>query len=121
MPYYKDPENNLHFLDSGDFDVLLPIGSLQISDADAAELQTAQPKTAPPITVSPWQFRKALNQAGLRETVENAVAVADQDTRDAYAFAPEFVENSPFVATVAEAIGKTPSEIHAFFELAQTL
>ena len=35
MPYYKDIENHIHFLDSVDFEYLLPIGCIAISDLQA--------------------------------------------------------------------------------------
>lgn len=40
--YYKDPENNLHSIESTDFAYLLPAGSVQITDEEAAKI--AKPK-----------------------------------------------------------------------------
>lgn len=42
---YKDLENNLHFLDSIEFEHLLPVGCVQITDKEAEALQ---PKPIPP-------------------------------------------------------------------------
>ena len=44
---YKDLENNLHFLDSTEFNHLLPIGCVQITDheAEAIRLSTVVPPT----------------------------------------------------------------------------
>ena len=56
---YKAPDNSLHFLDSAEYEHLLPAGSIQITDAEAeamrpqpAELTYAQKRAAayPPIT-----------------------------------------------------------------------
>ena len=38
MPLYKDPANNLHSLDSENFEHLLPPGSVKITDAEFATL-----------------------------------------------------------------------------------
>ena len=39
MPFYKDAQGNLHELDDKSFEYLLPSGSVEITDAEAAELQ----------------------------------------------------------------------------------
>ena len=38
MPYYKSPDNKIHFLDSTEFEHFLPTGSLPITDDIAAAL-----------------------------------------------------------------------------------
>lgn len=38
MPHYKDPSNNVHFLDSDEFEHLLPEGCTQIDEETAAGL-----------------------------------------------------------------------------------
>lgn len=43
---YKDPQNNLHALDSTEFEHLLPVGAVQITDAEAAQIATS--KIIPP-------------------------------------------------------------------------
>lgn len=45
MPYFKDTENKLHFLDDAAFVNLLPTGSVQITDEEAVELQKPPPET----------------------------------------------------------------------------
>lgn len=42
MPYYKDTENKLHFIDDAQYEYLLPAGSVQITDAEAEQIQSAQ-------------------------------------------------------------------------------
>lgn len=39
--HYKAPDNSVHFLDSADYEHLLPSGSVQITDAEAATLRAA--------------------------------------------------------------------------------
>lgn len=46
MLYYKDTENKVHFLDSSDFAYLLPEGSVDITDEEAAALQNPAKTTA---------------------------------------------------------------------------
>jgi hypothetical protein len=57
--YYKTPDNSVHFLDSAEYEYLLPEGSVAITDAEAealrqrpAELTYAQKRAAeyPPMT-----------------------------------------------------------------------
>lgn len=75
-----------------------------------------------PIRVSPWQVRKALNQLGLRDAVESAVAASDDyGLKDAWQYAQEFVEDDPLVIKLCAAIGKTDAQRHALFALAETL
>jgi len=40
MPYFKDTDGRLHFLESADFEHLLPAGCVQITDTEAVALQT---------------------------------------------------------------------------------
>jgi hypothetical protein len=39
--YYKAPDNSVHSLDSADYEHLLPSGSVQITDGEAATLRAA--------------------------------------------------------------------------------
>lgn len=39
MPYFKDTNGGLHFLDSADFAHLLPTGCLEITDAEAKQIK----------------------------------------------------------------------------------
>lgn len=43
MPHYKAPDNSLHFLDSADFEHLLPDGCVQITDDEAEALRPKPP------------------------------------------------------------------------------
>lgn len=86
------------------------------------ELQAQPAQVIVPITVSPWQFRKALNQLGLRDAVEQAVAASgDQNIKDGWEFATFFIRNDPFVVSMGQALGKTDTEMDQLFALAQIL
>lgn len=82
-----------------------------------------EPNPDPAVTsVTPWQFRKALNQTGLRQQVEEAVATStDQNLKDGWEFATTFVRNDPLVVTMGQALGKTEAELDSLFELAKAL
>lgn len=43
MPYYKDTENKLHWLDDAGYEYLLPAGSVQITDEEAESLRPQPP------------------------------------------------------------------------------
>lgn len=71
---------------------------------------------------SPWQFRKALNQLGLRDAVEYAVANShDQTVKDGWEYATSFSRYDPFVVQFGEALWKTDAELDALIMLAKSL
>lgn len=61
--YYKDTNNQLHFLDSAEFEYLLPADCVQITDEEAeviqAEIEANQPA---PVELTP---QEKLANAGL--------------------------------------------------------
>ena len=76
---------------------------------------------APPLIVSAWSFRKALNRLGLRAQVDAALVNADQDTKDGWAIATEYWSTDPIILTMTAVLGKTEAEMLQVFELAGTL
>lgn len=80
---------------------------------------------APPVRLpvcSPWQIRKALNAAGLRHLVEDAIAASSDITRkDGWEFASEFVCTDPFVIDMGGVLGMDEAGIRAFIEYASSL
>lgn len=46
MQYYKDTENNLHWLESTDFEHYLPRGCVPITDEEAATIRAAEQAAA---------------------------------------------------------------------------
>ncbi len=74
------------------------------------------PGPAPvPEAVTPRQIRRALNAAGLRATVEVAVAQAPQDVRDDWEFALEIRRDHPELNAMALALGLTSEQLDALF------
>lgn len=39
MPYFKDTQNKLHFLDNTQYEYLLPAGSVAITESEAKEIE----------------------------------------------------------------------------------
>jgi hypothetical protein len=86
----------------------------------AAEAE-AKRIAAIPASVSPRQIRQALTRAGLRTSVEAAVAAGDQDTKDWYEFATAFDRASPVVAALGVALSVSPTQLDDLWTLAATL
>lgn len=81
-----------------------------------------EPQPELPISLTPWQIRKACNYLGIRAQVEEAVLnSSDQDIKDGWNHAEEFIEDFPFVVNMFNALGKSDEERHAFFVLGKTL
>lgn len=108
---------------------IYPPGVLRhYSDAELATLgiertpDPVPPAAAPEVLYcNAAQIRLALNAQGLRQQVEDAVTVADQDTRDLWQYSPVFREDDPNIAALALAIGKNSADVHDLFVLARTL
>lgn len=105
-------------------------GSLMHAEDEAAARAAGLPIAATsngdqllaPAVCSPWQMRKALNAAGLRSTVEAAVAAsADQTMIDGWEFATEFRSDDPMVLAMGASIGKTPAETRDLIDMARAL
>lgn len=64
MPYFKTPDQSLHFLSDPSYAYLLPAGAVPISDAEAAALQAPPPAPTAPQSVTPVQAFTALDQVG---------------------------------------------------------
>jgi hypothetical protein len=74
-----------------------------------------------PQSVTPVQFRKALNQLNIRNEVDNYVSTLDQDSKDAWEYATSFDRGNPILAAAAVALNKTTKEVDDLFRLASTL
>lgn len=74
------------------------------------------------VVVSPWQFRKALNQLGLRQAVEGMVAASDNiEIKDGWEFTTEFRRYDPFIVMMAYGMGLSDNDLDGVFNLARTL
>jgi hypothetical protein len=85
-------------------------------------VQAAVVVPAAPLSLTPFQMRAALTQAGLRAQAEAFVtASTNQSIKDAWQFAQSFVENDAFITAAATALSQTTAQVHSLFQLGQTL
>lgn len=68
-----------------------------------------------PQSVTPYQARKALNDAGLRSLVEAAVSAASQDVQDAWQYGISVERSSPMIVALAGSLGMTSEQVDALF------
>lgn len=124
MPFYKDTENKLHFLDDVAYEHLLPAGCVQITDAEADAIRAAEiaAQPAPVYSCSPWQIRKALNALGLRDAVEAVITDSnDRMLKDGWEFANEFRSDAIFVLAMGASLGKDAAGTAELIKYASTL
>ena len=119
--YFKDTNNNLHFLDSTEFEHFLPAGCIKITQAEADAIHAATEAAKPVVipTLSMRQARLALLSLGLLDEVEAAITTIEN--RIWWEYSPTVERSNPLVISVLTALGKTSAEIDAMFELAVTL
>lgn len=79
------------------------------------------PSPAVPVSVTANAARKALNAAGLRQAVENAVAAASQDIKDDWEYAATIRRHSPTVMALSAALGLSDAQLDALFIHAEEL
>ena len=83
---YKDLENNLHFLDSAEFEHLLPVGCVQITDneADSIRLSKVVPPTKEELNAPILATLAAADLKIIRSVVEgDTVRIAAHNTAQA--------------------------------------
>lgn len=68
-----------------------------------------------PFSITPRQARLILNQYNLRETVETAIANADQNTKDEWEFSDHIRRDWPSLISIASGIGITESQLDQMF------
>jgi hypothetical protein len=123
MLYYKDSENNVHALESDEFEYLLPPGLVSITEIEAKELTA--PTNAAPTVVTMRQARLALLQTGHLSAVNDAIAamtgVAGEAARIEWDYASTVERGSQFVEGMAAELGLTDDDLDDLFALAATL
>lgn len=73
------------------------------------------------IVVSPWQFRQALNEFGLRQQVEQLVnSTADLNIKDGWQYATEWREDHPLVKQIANQLKVSEETLHMLFLIAKS-
>lgn len=120
MPHYRDTENKVHWLDSIEFEYLLPSGSVQITNEEASALNP-HPEPLIPSVVSMRQARLALMEYGLLDQVKAAVASGSQADQITWEYATEVRRDDSLVAVLSAGMGLTDMQLDALFILASTL
>ena len=119
--YYKNTNNTLHFLDSAEFEYLLPADCIAITDEEAqaiqADIEANKPVVIPTITMR--QARMMLLNEGLLDEVNLAITTPEQKIWWDYSTTVE--RNHPLVNAVLTALGKTETEINDMFIAAALL
>lgn len=119
--YFKDTNNQIHVLDSTEFEHLLPAGCVKITQAEAeaivAAVEAAKPVIIPTLTMR--QARLALLNMGLLATVQAAITTTENKIW--WEYSPTVERSNPLVIAVLTALGKTSAEIDAMFISAATI
>lgn len=92
----------------------------EIASATPAALEWWARKQIKPVTRR--QMLTALHRVGLLDTIKAAVAASgDIELQIAYDESQEFQRDNQFLASMAQALGKTDAEVDAIFALAASL
>lgn len=126
MPYFKTPDNALHFLSeediaNGGMD-LLPAGCIEITSAEAEALRSvmAASTTTAPRAVTPVQAFTALDQAGHLAPLLAYLDAPDTPplVRAVALGATDWRRDSLLLMTVAIVLGLTASDVDDLFDMA---
>ena len=102
--------------------ITLDLTTGEVSTSEYVPFIPPEAPLAVPYAVSAWGIRKALNVKGLRAAVETAVEQStDQNVKDGWNYATEFLRDQPLVLQMAEAVSVTSEELDEIFRLAATL
>ena len=71
--------------------------------------------------LTPRQIRQALTRAGLRTTVETAVAAGSQDLKDWWEYSTAFERLHPQVVAMGASLGQTDQQLNDLWTLGATL
>ena len=89
---------------------------------EIADIEARAAAPAPvPHSVTPRQIRQALTRAGLRTSVESAVAASPQDLKDWWEFSTEVQRMHPAVVSMGEALGVSSAALDALWVTAAGL
>lgn len=121
--HYKAPDNSPHYLDDDSFSYLLPAGSVQITDEEAAAIREQNQPV--PQSVTMRQARLALLQANKLHLVNAAVDSMQGAEGDAarieWNYSNEVRRNQPITLLLAQTIGVSEQEMDQLFITAATL
>ena len=81
---------------------------------------TPTPPPIVPVSVTPLQMRRALRAAGLKATVDAALASASEEVREEWEFASQVSRDNPTLGAMASALNLTSTQVDNLFILAET-
>lgn len=120
MRYFKDSKDGFYAVVG--LNVPLPDDFVEITDAEAAAIRAALIAAQPvviPTKVTMRQARLALLNAGLLQTVNNAIAAMPSPQGDAarieWEFSSEVHRNQPLVMSLAPALNMTDAQLDQLF------
>ena len=90
---------------------------------DPADIGAFEAPPAPPLTVTPWQARTALAQAGLLDDIEALIDSLgpSNPAHIAWHYAERIRRDSPLIAALQSQIGLTDAQLDDLFALAKSL
>lgn len=95
---------------------------LQAGGAPTQIADQEMPEVREHLTATPFKIRAALNQAGLRQQIEDYVASCnDQAVKDAWEYSTEWASDSPLILGAISALGMTEDQVRDLFVLAKSL
>lgn len=119
--YYKDTNNELHFLDSAEFEYLLPADCIAITDEEAQAIQAEQEANKPIVIpdISMRQARLALLADGLLDDITAALDTPEYKIWWEYSTVVE--RNNYLVKDILAILGKSEADIDEMFLKASQL
>jgi hypothetical protein len=113
--YFKDTNNTLHFLDSAEFEYLLPADCVAITDEEAQAIQAENDANKPIIipNISMRQARLALLADGLLDDIDAALSTPEYKIWWEYSTVVE--RNNYLVNDILKILGKSDEEIDQMF------
>ena len=122
--YYKDPQNNLHVLDSSEFEYLLPAGCVQITDKEAKAIQDKQLASIAvivPTSLTMKQARLALLSAGYLNDVIAGISQMSRESQIIWEFSSTVERNDPLTKSLALALGLDDAALDKLFKAGSAL
>jgi hypothetical protein len=98
-----------------------PVLDGPVYDVVAGVIRYTRKAAPPPVLVTPWRARLALNASGQRAAIEAWIATQSQDVRDGWEYATEIRRDHPMIAAAVAAGVMTETQVDELFALAATL